>query len=342
MTETTDDRGAMTRVRTFWRRALLGPSPGARIEIYEELAPTLGAGIGLREALRSTAERHGGTKRRTVELLAAGLERDVAPSETMRANPDSFTPIEAALLSTGERTGRLDIAFRGAAAQLERSRGVRNRLLQAVAYPLLLVHCFILMCSVVRMFGGGSFILTLLPMLIGFWGTIVVIASLHAANADRPGYARFLHRIPIVGRVVRAGALARFARSFAALHGGGVPYDESLRVAADASGNAVLRADAAVAIHALSRGAPLPAALDQMTTIPSDDRGILIAGEQSGELEAAGLRVANLEDERFDVVVKRMASVLPGILVAIMGIVIGAYAFHFYAGQYAELDKMLK
>jgi type IV pilus assembly protein PilC len=198
------------------------------------------------------------------------------------------------------------------------------------------------MCSVVRMFGGGSFVLTLVPALVAFWGTIILVASLHAANADRPGYARFLHAIPIVGRVVRAGALARFARSFAALHGGGVTYDESLRIAADASGNAVLRADAAVAIHALSRGATFPLALDQMTTIPSDDRGLLIAGEQSGELEAAAVRVANLEDERFDVVVKRMASLLPGMLVAIMGIIIGAYAIQFYAGQYAELDKMLK
>ena len=342
MSETTDDRGAMTRVRTFWRRALLGPSPGARIEIYEELAPTLGAGIGLREALRTTAERHGGIKRRTVELLADGVDRDVALSETMRANPDSFTPIEAALLATGERTGRLDVAFRGAAAQLERTRGVRNRLLQAVAYPLLLVHCFILMCSVVHMFGGGSFLLVFVPSLVGFWGTIFVIASLHAANADRPGYARFVHRIPIVGRVVRAGALARFARSLAALHGGGVPYDESLRAAADAAGNAQLRADAALAIHALSQGAPLPVALAQMSSLPSDDRGLLVAGEQSGELEAAAVRVANLEDERFDVVVKRMASVLPGILVAVMGMLVAAYAFQFYASQYADLDKMLK
>ncbi len=342
MSETTDDGGAIRRVRTFWRRTLRGPSPGARIEIYEELAPTLGAGIGLRQALRATAERHRGLKRRTVELLAAGLERDVSLSETMRANPDSFTRIEAALISTGERTGRLDVAFRGAAAQLERARGVRNRLLQAIAYPLLLVHCFILMCSVVRMFGGGSFVLTLVPSLIGFWGAVFVLASLHAANADRAAYARLIQRIPIVGRVVRAGALARFARALAALHGGGVPYDESLRVAAEASGNALLRADAAVAIHALARGAPLPVALEQITTIPSDDLGLLVAGEQSGELEAAALRVADLEDERFDVVVKRMASVLPGVLVAIMGVVVAAYAFSFYAGRYAEIDKMFK
>src|SRR6185369_14642803 len=125
------------RVRSFWRRVLHGPSDGARIQIYEELAPTLTAGIGLREALRSTADRNSGAKRRAVLLLADGVDNNVALSAVMRANPETFTAIEAALVETGERTGRMDTAFRAASAQLERAKAVRARMWQSVSYPLL-------------------------------------------------------------------------------------------------------------------------------------------------------------------------------------------------------------
>jgi type IV pilus assembly protein PilC len=337
MSMTNEQGGALGRVRTFWRRTLFGPSVVARIEIYEELAPTLAAGIGLREALQATTDRHSGAKRRAVELLSDGVERDVPMSVTMRANPEFFTLIEAAIVETGERTGRMDVAFRGAAAQLERAKAVRTRMWQSVSYPLLLVHCFILMCSVVRMFGGGSFLLLAVPSFALLWGGIFLVASVHAARQDSEGYARRLRSIPLFGSVLRVGSLARFARVFAALYGSGVAYGEALLIAGQASGDAVMCAEAVTAASALDRGASLPEALTRMPSIPSDDMGLLLAGEKSGELEGAALRVSVLEDARYDVSVNRMAGLLRNGLVVVMGCAVGLYAVSFYAKYYGAI-----
>jgi type II secretory pathway component PulF len=326
----------LSRVRAFWRRTLRGPGVGGRIEIYEELAPTVGAGIGIREALDACADRHGGAKRRALMLLADALARDVPLSETMRAHPETFSAVEAALVATGERTGRLDAAFRAAAAQLERSRGVRNRIVQAVAYPVLLVHCFILMCSLVRMFGGGSFLGIALPSFVAFWGGLFVLTSVHVALSRDARYSQILASLPVAGRVVRAGALGRFLRAFAALHGAGVAYEDCLRLSAEASADGAVGADAETAIRSLAGGAPLAFALSQMSTIPVDDRGLLLAGEQSGELETAANRAAALEESRFDVVLKRATTLLPGCLVLLIGIAVGWYAISFYAGIYKD------
>lgn len=330
----------LQRVTTFWRRTLTGPSAGARIAIYEELAPTVAAGIGLREALRAVADRHSGAKRRAVELLADGLDHDVQLAATMRSAPAVFSPIEAALVATGERTGRIDVALRAAAAQLERDRDMRNRIIQAVAYPLLVLHCFILMCSLVRMFGGGSFLLLAVPSFLALWGGVFAVASLHAAFAGSPGYARWVERVPVLGAVIRAGALARFARAFAALHGTGVSYDESLSVSAEASGNAIIRSDAALAVYAVRSGQPFSVALATMKSIPLDDYGLLIAGEQAGDLEGAANRVAKLEDDRFEVVTKRATAVLPGLLMLVMGAAVAFYAISFYANLYGGILSM--
>jgi type IV pilus assembly protein PilC len=326
----------LERVRAFWRRTLRGPGLGARIEIYEELAPTVGAGIGIRQAIAFAADRHGGAKRRALDLLGDGLERDAPLSATMMRHPDVFSPVEAGLVATGERTGRLDAAFRSASEQLERARGVRNRIVQAFAYPVLLVHCFILMVSIVRSFREGSFFGTAIPWIAAFWGVLVLTASAHAALSRSPAYAQTLAALPLIGRVVRAGALGRFLRCFAALHGAGVAYEDCLRISADASADGAIRADAEAAARALAGGAPLVVALSQMPTIPSDDRGLLIAGEQSGELESAANRAAQIEENRFDVVLKRTAALLPGCLVVIIGVAVGWYAISFYAGLYGS------
>src|SRR5262245_18888213 len=328
----------LARVRAFWRRTLRGPGVGARIEIYEELAPTVGAGIGIREALDAGADRHGGAKRRALLLLADGLARDVPLSETMRASPETFSSVEAALVATGERTGRLDAAFRAAAAQLERARGVRNRIVQAVAYPTLLVHVFILMVSIVRASRNGSFFGSALPSFAAFWGGLFLLISGHVALSRSARYSQAIASLPVVGRVVRAGALGRFLRAFAALHGAGVSYEECLRLAAEASADGAVGADAARAAHHLAGGAPLAFALTQMATIPVDDRGLLLAGEQSGELEAAANRAAALEESRFDVVLKRATALLPGCLVVLIGIAVGWYAISFYAGLLQGAD----
>jgi type II secretory pathway component PulF len=333
MNETTGG-GAVARVRMFWRRALFGPSAGARIEIYEELAPALSAGIGVIEALDATAARNRGAKRRAVRVLADGVATDVALSATMRAHPVMFTPIEAALVETGERTGRLDSAFRAASKQLDRARATRNRVLQGCLYPLLLVHVFVVTTSVVRAGAGGSFLGTALPLLALIWGTLLVAASANAALADSRAYARVLGALPVVGTALRTGALARFARAFGALHGAGMTYDESLRIAAEASGSALLRSDAAVAAHALARGMPFSAALEQMPSVPSDVRGILTSGEHAGELESAAVRVAEFQEERGEVVTKRALALLPGCLVLIIGLAVAAWAFQVLGGIY--------
>ncbi len=330
-----------TLVRTFWRRTLFGPSIGARIRIYEELAPSLAAGIGLKEALHSAADRSAGSRGRALRLLADGLDRDVPLAVTMRANPDVFTPIEAALVATGDRTGRMDVAFRAASTQLERALAVRDRVRHAVAYPLLLVHCFILMASFVRMCFGHSFLLMAVPSFVVLWSAILFGVSLHVAKAGDAGYARLVRRLPLFGPVVRIGSLSRFTRVFGALYGAGVTYAEALPLAGEASGDAAVASEVGLAADALTRGATFAEAISLVASIPTDEMGLFLAGEKAGDLENAALRVSVLEEARFDVAVNRMSAMLRNGLVLLMGLAVGLYAMWFYGKIYGDALKGL-
>ncbi len=333
--EPTADRGEFTAaVKRFWRRVLRSPSPRARIEVYGELAPLVAAGIGVRDAVRREAERHSGAKRRLLAALDDGLARDVPPSETMRAHPEVFSALEAAIVATGERTGRLDVAFREAARQIERAKATRDRTIQACIYPLFVLHFLIAgmtLGTIAASRGMGAYFAFVVPTLALLWGAILGAVSVHAGLAPRPGYERFLRALPVVGRIRRASGLARFARAFSALHGAGVPYDACLRTAADASGDAALREETYRVAPDVARGDPLPSILSRIASLPPDTVTFLAAGEHAGDLEMSLARVADMEDERAEVAVRRLLSVLPGILIAIVGLIVAWVVIGYYA-----------
>jgi type II secretory pathway component PulF len=203
------------------------------------------------------------------------------------------------------------------------------------------LHFLFAVMAFVRWTGGnGGFLLAFVPPFLLLWTAIFLAVSLHAGLRGGRGYARFLESIPALGRALRAASLARFARAFQTLHGAGVSYDETLRVAAEASGHAAIAADSEEARTALLRGEPFPSALERMRSIPSDDRGLLVAGEQSGDLEAAAGRVAQMEEDRFEVAAKRAFSLLPGVLMILVGAAVAWFVFSFYLSRYADILNM--
>lgn len=316
-------------IAAFWRRSLRGPTARTRMLLYDEIAPSLGAGVGLRQSLEGARARHGGRgRRRALDALAGAAASGTSLAEAMRAEPDVFSPLETALVAAGERTGRLDAAFRAASAELSKARAASSRTLQASLYPLFLAHFFVLVP--LPLARGASVTGFALPLLAALWAAAAGLTSLHVGLRGSRGYAAALARIPVVGGLRRAGSLARFARCLAALHASGSSHGESVRLAADASGDAEVRADASVAAHLLDRGASLPQAFDAMACLPQDDRNLLVAGEQSGELESAATRVADLEQARRDALLGRTMALLPALLVLLVGLAVAWLAISFY------------
>jgi type II secretory pathway component PulF len=310
---------------TAWKRWLTGPGLGNRVLLHEEIASLVGAGIGIREALADLRDRSTGRRRRALERLADAVAHGVPPGRALAAMPEAFSPAEAAIVAAGDRTGRLDQAFREAAAEVERARQALGRLVRSIAYPLFLVHfaLFVPACSVMQMRSGPAtarmFVWTTFLLM---WTAILGVWTLHVAHRRDVGWGRTVARLPFVGDVVASGALSRAGRVAAAVHGAGTTLPDTLHAAADAAGNGWIEADLRAAAERIREGSTATEALVRVEALSSAARSLVETGEKTGTLDLAFGRIAQIEDERFTAAARRLSVALAAALMVLVGLVV--------------------
>ncbi|MDH1657518.1 type II secretion system F family protein, partial [Pseudomonas mosselii] len=106
----------------------------------QELATLLGAGLPLIDALESLAEKApGGATRKTLAQLVGQLYEGRSLSQALAQQPRVFPALYVALVQSSERTGALGDALNRYIGYRQRLDLVRQKLVGASVYPLLLL-----------------------------------------------------------------------------------------------------------------------------------------------------------------------------------------------------------
>jgi general secretion pathway protein F len=279
-----------------------------------------------------------------VLALGVAVDRGEPLAPEMRGHPQLFSPLEIALVATGESSGRLDSSLRTLAAELERGKKLRNRLLQVGLYPVLLLHAALIIPTLGMVwapYGFGAYLTVVLTGLLLFWGTLAALASAHAVFSRSAGYGRVLLRLPGLGAALLDTAVARFSRALSVLHGAGLPLHRCVFEAAEVSGNGWTRARLASAVPLLEAGSTLSDAIRPAGVLPPQVYGLLATGEQSGDLERSMGRAADLMEERAGHRLARGVAILPILLTLIVGLVVAIMALNGIGGHYRRsMDAM--
>jgi len=153
----------------------------------------------------------------------------------------------------------------------------------------------------------------------------VALAFRQAVQTER-GRALFDRtrlRLPVVGRVTRLLAIARFTRTLSTLLAGGVPIVRALDIARHVTNNVQLASVVDEAKVAITEGASLATPLRTSGEFPPLVTHMVEVGERSGELEAMLGKVAETYDEQVETSLSRLTSLLEPFLILVMvGIVL--------------------
>ncbi|MGH8809052.1 MAG: type II secretion system F family protein, partial [Noviherbaspirillum sp.] len=195
------------------------------------------------------------------ESLDAGRELSAA----MRRHTDVFSHFYLSMVRIGETTGRMEEIFLRLFDHLEFEREMRERVKSALRYPSFVVIAMLVAIAVINVFVVPAFAKVYagfnaeLPLMtriliassdftIRYWPLILAMmaggagafAMYIATPKGRWQWDRVKLRIPIVGKIMLKGALARFARSFALSSKSGVPIVQGLSVVAQTVDNAYI------------------------------------------------------------------------------------------------------
>ncbi len=334
-----------TKILDF-KRSARGKS---EVPMYtRQLATLLKAGIPLAQAMTAMIEQC-----QTADLEAAF--RDVREkltqghgfAESLAYHPEYFTDLYINMVKAGEASGRLDNVLSRLADYLQRQAQMRNRVMAALAYPVVMILVGIVIVIILMTFvvpkvlavvqrSGQSVPLPtrilknssdfLAQYWLGVFGFVIGLVILHRVLMRKPGYRygvdKLKLRIPVFGDLFRKSAVSRFAISTATLLKSGVPVLDALRIVRDIVDNQVLAQTLETVQKRIVEGADISTPIKKSGVFPPVVGYMIAVGEQSGELEGMLEQVAAAYDEEVAVQTQKVTSLLePLIIVAMAGVV---------------------
>ncbi|MCU1725235.1 type II secretion system F family protein [Pseudomonas sp. 5P_5.1_Bac1] len=321
----------------------------------QELGTLLDAGLPLIDALQSLAEKENAPQaRKTLDALVRLLYEGKSCSQALAQLPAVFPPLYVALVQSSEKTGALAEALRRYVGYRQRLDEVRQKIVSASIYPLLLllvgggVVLFLLGYVVPRfslvfeglgsnlpwlsqwlMYAGLFLQRQQTELLAGCVGLSLALALLQRQPPVRRWLGRQLQRLPALHRRLVMYELARFYRSLGILLQGGIPILTAMGMARGLLGSgAAERLDQAC--ERVREGVSLSAALEAGELVTPVSLRLLRAGEQSGNVGQMMERSADFYDAEIGRWIEWFVRLFEPLLMTFIGLLIGLIVILMY------------
>ena len=334
------------RQRTFSLRK--GISTSELAILTRQLASLSQSGLPLEEALLAVAQQN--EQQRTKSIML-GVRSRVMEGHTLADGlgefPQAFPELYRATVAAGEQSGHLDIVLERLADYTESRQELRQRITNAMVYPIALVLMavgiisFMLATVVPKIVGvfessSGELpaltrgLITSSDFLRNQWLLLIIVLGaifygiwwLLRQPGPRRRYHRFLWRMPIAGRLTRGINTARFTRTFSILAGSGVPILEALKISAEVIENLPMRDAVTEASLRVREGAAISKSLAASRLFPPMMIHLIASGETGGKLEEMLTRTANYQEREVDGLIATLLGILQPLLIVLMGAVV--------------------
>jgi type IV pilus assembly protein PilC len=165
---------------------------------------------------------------------------------------------------------------------------------------------------------------------IGFFIALIVInKQIYKTDKGKKFYHNLFLKIPLIGKILHKGALAKFARTFATLINGGVPILRSVEIASTVVGNALIEESLQKTKDEIEKGKPIAASLDKKY-FPPMFIAMAAVGENTGRLDEMLDTIANFYEDEVDREVDALISTLEPLLMVFIGGIVGFILIALY------------
>ena len=348
----TEEIGASERDDVPWL-AVLGRRRAGRREIDAftgELAILLQAGVSLETALDMLAGiAEPAPFRAALGGIAAQVRAGTPLSAALAECPQPFSRFYRGVIAAGEESGALGAALSRLAEFRRRSRELRDTVLSAFLYPLVLLavgglSIVVILVTVIpriaQMFAasGESLPWTLQVLAAAgellrndWWVMLLAIAAAclwmrwqYARDNGRLRWDRRLLHLPLIGPLVARLEAARFTRTLGGLLADAVPLPDAISITSEALVNRVV-ADGVKAVAERVRGGEgVARSLAEARIFPPLAGHLIQVGEESGNLQAMLLQLAEIYEREMDSALGRMKTVLEPALTVVLAVLVCA------------------
>ncbi len=332
----------VTFARLLGRKAV---SDEQLLMLSRQLHTLLRAGVPILRALQGlqTSSSDAGLRTLLRDLLKS-LDEGFELSQAMARRGDVFDAFYVAMVRVGESTGGLPAIFLSLHEHMEFQRFMREQIDSALRYPKFVIGAMVIAMIVINvmvipsfakvfanlhtelplmtriLLGTSKAVLTWWPVMLG-----AVLAGLAGARlwlqtgAGRLLWDRWKLRLPVAGKVVRKGALARACRALALALRSGVPVLPALALAAEVVDNAHLCQAIGAMRASIERGESMLMAANRAAIFTPVVLQMVAVGEETGKLDEMLEEIGQVYRREVEYELKTMSQQIEPILILVLG-----------------------
>jgi type IV pilus assembly protein PilC len=332
-----------------------------------QLATLVNAGVAIVRGLGVLSDQCTNPKLKQALIdISNDVQSGVNLSDSMRKHPDCFDGLYVSMIQAGEVGGVLDEVLNRLAKLLEDVARLQNQIKSALAYPvvvgILATGIFVGMTVFLIPIFAKIFqdLGTELPALTQFlmtcseilrsWKVGVLIAGIvgfriaytqyYKTRLGRETIDRLSLKMPLFGDLIQKSSVARFSRTFGALARSGVPILTSLEIVRDTSGNQVVANAIDAARLEIQQGGMISIALQKDKVFPAMAIQMISIGEETGEIDAMLMKIADFYEDEVEQAVKALTSVLEPIMILVLGGMVGTILLAMYLPLFKVFEKL--
>ena len=341
--------------------------PAKNLAIFtRQFSVMVDAGLPLVQCLELLAKEEPDKRLATaIDQVRQDVEGGASLADAMAKRPYAFDSLFTNMVAAGEAGGILDIILKRLSAFIEKQAKLISQVRSAMIYPIAVLSIaaivvMVIMIKVVptftQLFEGLGAQLPLATQVVIWISKKTIVAMPFMIAGTMIGAYLFrryyqtpqgrwrvdatLLRMPLLGKIFRKVAVARFCRTLSTLMSSGVPILEGLDITAKTSGNAIIENAIKQVRSKIERGETIAAPLRASGVFPPMVAQMIGAGESTGALDTMLAKIAEFYEDEVDVAVAGLLTVLEPLLICVLGVIVGAIVISMYLPLFDLISKL--
>ncbi len=314
--------------------------------LYHNLASLLEAGVPVSKALRTAAGRLGFKLAKGLRLVASDVDQGDSIAESMNKHSKFFSLMDIIMLRAGDASGHLSEVLKQLAQwhgfRWKVAREIRNGLI----LPIITLHAAAFAPNLPRwMFGYVSTreLLSNAALVLSFLYIPAIVIFLAIRLTRYGGPIKFLTDnlvalIPTLGKGIYYMAVSRFCRAFNMLTTAGLPMEDTIQMALEATGNTRVKRVFRGALDTVRQRRPASEGFGG--PLPTGFLETWQTAELSGTLEDSTNRLANQTEEEAFLQFHSFSHWFPRFVYALIALYMIVIIIRFYAGYFSGMGLM--